>query len=166
MLQIDGVDGTFTRADELPNKKGQDEVVADPNESENATQKLPLKKTDFSIIGKKSQLQVAMALTDHLPDIDDYDNFPLPSSKQIAAEKARVEREAKEAEEEVRKQEDLKLKEAAALLDAAKPKKKSLTKVEQVSPITSEVVRVSYFNACNCILRTHHFFNMHCVLCL
>jgi hypothetical protein len=102
-----------------------------------------LKKTDFSIIGKKSQLQIAMALTSQIPDVDDYDNFPLPSSKWIAAEKERLEREAREAEEEIRKEEEQKLKEAAALQEAAKPKKKSTTKVEQVSPITSEAVRVS-----------------------
>ncbi len=103
-----------------------------------------MKKTDFAIIGKQAQLQVAIALTNQVPDVDDYDNFPLPSTKQIAAEKDRKEREAREAEEEARKQEEQKLKEAAALQEAAKPKKKSTTKVEQVSPLTSEVVRVSY----------------------
>lgn len=114
---------------------------------------MPLKKTDFSIIGKKSQLQIAMALTSQIPDVDDYDNFPLPSSKQIAAEKERLEREAREAVEEKRKQEEQKRKEAEALQEATKPKKKSATKVEQVSPITSEVVRVSF--------ETH--VNMNCV---
>ena len=123
-------------------KKGV--VDADTDHSEHASaQKLPLKKTDFAIIGKKSQLQIAMALTSKTPDVDDYDNFPLPSSKQIAEEEERREREASEAEEELRKQEEQKLKEAEALEEAAKPKKKSTTKVEQVSPITSEVVRVS-----------------------
>ena len=34
--------------------------------------KLPVKKTDFSLIGKKSQLQVAVALTSNEPDVEDF----------------------------------------------------------------------------------------------
>ncbi len=105
--------------------------------------KLPLKKTDFSITGPKAQLQVAIALTCQEPDVDDYDKYPLPSSKQIAAEKRKLEDEARKAEEEARQIEEQKEKEAAALQEAAKPRKKSATKVEQISSLTSEVVRVS-----------------------
>lgn len=101
-----------------------------------------MKKTDFSIIGKKSQLQVAIALTGQEPDVDDFDNYPLPSSKQIAAEKRKAEEEAKKAEEEARKLEEQKLKQAAAMEEASKPKKKSHTKIEQISTLTSEVIRI------------------------
>ena len=65
--------------------------------------KLPLKKTDFSITGPKAQLQGAVALTCQEPNIDDYDKYPLPSSKQIAAEKRKLEDKARKAEEEARK---------------------------------------------------------------
>ena len=104
--------------------------------------KLPIKKTDFSLIGKQSQLQLSICLTNNAPDVDDFDNYPLPSSKQIAAEKQKAEDAAKKAEEEARKQEEQKLKEAAALKEAAKPKRKSTTKIEQISTVTSEVIRV------------------------
>ena len=103
---------------------------------------LPVKKTDFSIIGKKAQLQVAMALTSQEPELDDYDNYPLPSSKQIAAEKLKAEEEAKQAEEEARQREEQELKKAAAMEEAKKPKKKSATKVEQISTTTNEVIRI------------------------
>lgn len=105
-------------------------------------EKLPVKKTDFSLIGKKTQLQVAIALTSQEPDVDDFDNYPMPSSKQIAAKQLKAEEEAKKAEEEAQKLEEQRLKEAAAAEEAAKPKKKSTTKVDQVSTLTSEVIRV------------------------
>jgi hypothetical protein len=142
--QIDGVDCTFTRANEISTKPST-KVSNEDGEAEIANlKKLPLKKTDFSIIGKQAQLQVAIALTSQEPDIDDFDNYPLPSAKQIAAKKQRLEDEAKKAEEEARQLEEQKQKEAAALQEAAKPKKKSATKVEQISSLTSEVVRVSF----------------------
>lgn len=104
--------------------------------------KLPVKKTDFSIIGKKSQLQVAIALTSQEPGVDDFDNYPLPSSKQMAAEKLKAEEEAKKAAEEARKLEEQKLKEAKEANEAAKPKRKSTTKVAQISTLTSDTIRI------------------------
>lgn len=95
----------------------------------------PVKKDDFSLLGQKSQLQVAIALTNHEADPHDFDNFPHPSQKEIAAVKAKEEAEARAREEE-------KLKEEAALLEAQKPKVKSTTKVEQVSTISNEVVHI------------------------
>lgn len=144
------MDGAFTRAKEISSKpspklptKGKSKQETDKDENEIANlNKLPVKKTDFSIIGKKSQLQLAISLTNKEPDVVDFDNYPLPSSKQIAAEKQKAEDEAKNAEEEARKQEEQKLKEAAAIEEAAKPKKKSTTKVEQISTLTSEVIRI------------------------
>jgi hypothetical protein len=95
------------------------------------------------MIGKRAQLQVAIALTSQEPDYDDFDNYPLPSAKQITAAKQKLEEEAKQAEKEARQLEEQKQKEAAALVEAAKPKKKSKTKVEQICLKTSDVVRVS-----------------------
>jgi FKBP-type peptidyl-prolyl cis-trans isomerase len=104
--------------------------------------KLPVKKTDFSIIGKKAQLQVAVALTSQEPDIHDFDNYPLPSSKQIALEKAKAEAEAAKAAEEAKQAEEEAQKRAAAMEAAAKPKRKSTTKIEQISTLTNDVVRI------------------------
>ena len=119
-----------------------EEETKQESDKGNVDEPLPVKKTDFSLIGKKTQLQVAVALTSQEPDVDDFDNYPMPSSKQIAAEKLKAEEEAKKAEEEAKKLEEQKLKEAAAAEEAAKPKKKSTTKVEQVSTLTSEVIRI------------------------
>lgn len=76
-----------------------------------------------------------MNLTTLAPDSNDFDNYPLPSSKEIAALK-------KKTEDEARAIEELKLKEAAALEAAQKPKKKSTTKIEQVSTLTSEALHI------------------------
>jgi SNF2 family DNA or RNA helicase len=143
---VDGVDSTFTCANKISLKslnEDKESVVADSDCNETSLlTKLPLKKTDFSISGKRTQLQVAIALTSQEPDIDDFDNYPFPSSKQIAAEKQKLVDEAKKAEEEARKIEEQKQNEAAALQEAAKPRKKSTIKVEQISSLTSEVVRI------------------------
>lgn len=95
----------------------------------------PVKKDEFAQLGQKSQLQVAIALTNHEPDPHDFDNFPHPSQKEIEAVKAKAEAEARALEEQ-------RLKEEAALAEAQKPKIKSTTKVEQVSTISNEVVHV------------------------
>jgi SNF2 family DNA or RNA helicase len=115
--------------------------AAEVEQKENvvAHKKFPVKKTDFSIIGSKAQLQIAMALTGDEPDAADFDNFPRPSAKEIAALKKKAEEEARKEEEEARALEEKRIKEAEA---AAKPKVKSTTKVEQVSTSTNEVVRV------------------------
>ena len=95
----------------------------------------PVKKDDFSLLGQTSQLQVAIALTNHKPDLHDFDNFPHPSQKDIEAAKAKEEADARALEEQ-------KLKEEAALKEAQKPKVKSTTKVEQVSTISNVVVHI------------------------
>ncbi|KAL7543718.1 hypothetical protein ACHAXR_013003, partial [Thalassiosira sp. AJA248-18] len=147
---IDGVDGAFTRAGEISNPtpelrdKGEAEEETAIKDKKETTKIALVKKTDFSIIGKKAQLQVAIALTSREPDVDDFDNYPLPSSKHIAAEKQKAEEEAKRAEEEAKKAEEearkLEEQKAAAAVEAAKPKRKSTTKVEQISIQTGEVI--------------------------
>ena len=152
--QIDGVDGAFTRADEIISSKepspkvtfndvtAEDADAEDKKETEKLKKKLPVKKTDFSIIGKKAQLQVAVALTSQEPDTDDFDNYPLPSSKQIAAEKLKAEEAAKKEEEEAAEKQIAEEEAKKAAEEAAKPKKKSTTKVEQISTLTSEVIMI------------------------
>jgi len=131
---IDGVDGTFTQDVEAPPKPSKAE-----GSDVTTLAKLPVKKTDFSIIGNTSQLQVAVALTGKAPDITDFDNYPLPSAKQIEAERLKAEEEARKAEEEAKQAEEDARKKAE---EAAKPKKKSTTKIEQVSTMSNDVVRI------------------------
>jgi len=131
----------LTRANEISSKPPPELPAEEATEKEKP-KKLPVKKTDFLVIGKKSQLQLAVSLTSKKPDDEDFDNYPLPSSNQIAAKKKKAEEEAKKAEEEARKLEEQKKKEEETLKEAAKPKKKSTTKVEQVSTITSDVIRI------------------------
>ena len=147
LTQVDGVDGTFTRESDVSTTKsklsnGNGEDVAFDLSEQAKLKKLPLKKTEYSMIGRKAQLQVAIALTSQEPDHDDFDKYPLPSAKQIAVAKKKLEEEAKQAEEEALQREEQKQKEAAALAEAAKPKKKSKTKVEQICVKTSDVVRI------------------------
>lgn len=147
LTQVDGVDGTFTRESDVSTTKsklsnGNGEDVAFDLSEQAKLKILPLKKTEYSMIGRKAQLQVAIALTSQEPDHDDFDKYPLPSAKQIAVAKKKLEEEAKQAEEEALQREEQKQKEAAALAEAAKPKKKSKTKVEQICVKTSDVVRI------------------------
>lgn len=112
---------------------GSKQVIAKEKDTPKAI--YPVKKDEFSLIGRKSQLQVAIALTNQEPDPDDFDNFPFPSSKEIQAARAKAEADARALEEQ-------KLKEAAALKEAQKPKVKSTTKVEQISTLTNEIVHI------------------------
>jgi len=144
-LQVDGVDSAFTRKNEVASKpeKQTDEAAEGVKKDKEVNQKtFPAKKTDFSIVGSKAQLQIAMALTGEEPDAADFDNFPHPSEKEIAAIKKKAEEEKRKKEEEARALEEKRLKEEEAAIEAAKPKRKSTTKVEQVSTTTNEVVRI------------------------
>lgn len=145
-IQIDGVDSAFTRENEVSSKqeKQADETAEEGNQKgkEDNQKTFPAKKTDFSIVGSKAQLQIAMALTGEEPDAADFDNFPHPSEKEIAALKKKEEEDQRKQEEEARALEEKRLKEEEAAIEAAKPKRKSTTKVEQVSTSTNEVVRI------------------------
>jgi len=70
LLQIDGVDGAFTRANEVPLKPVS--KVPSKDTAADEVDALRVKKTDFSIIGKTAQLQVAVALTSNKPDHLDF----------------------------------------------------------------------------------------------
>jgi hypothetical protein len=150
-FQFDGLDATFTQSQKpvtLPKQPVKieaekpsvtdgtaHEAMEEKHENETHQVIFPVKKEAFSQIGKKSQLQIAIAITNQAPDPHDFDNFPLPSSKEIKAAKLKAEADARALEEQ-------KFKEAAALEEARKPKVKSTTKVEQVSTLTNEVVHI------------------------
>lgn len=142
LLQIDGVDSAFTREKEVSVKPTKQAAAEGSQKVEDSKKIFPAKKTDFSIVGSKAQLQIAMALTGEEPDAADFDNFPLPSAKEIAALKKKAEEEARRKEEEAIALEEERAKEAEAAIEAAKPKRKSTTKVEQVSTSTNEIVRI------------------------
>ena len=154
------MDSAFTRETEVklnPTKQTAEEVKVDKEvktEKEAAQKTFPAKKTDFSIVGSKAQLQIAMALTGEEPDAADFDNFPHPSEKEIAALKEKAAEEARKEEEEARALEEKKLKAAEAAIEASKPKRKSTTKVAQVSTSTNEVVRI-WVNAADAASTMH-----------
>ena len=103
-LQIDGVDSAFTREKEVSVKPTKQAAAEGSQKVEEKQKIFPAKKTDFSIVGSKAQLQIAMALTGEEPDAADFDNFPLPSAKEIAALKKKAEEEARRKEEEARRE--------------------------------------------------------------
>mmetsp|Transcript_18297 Transcript_18297/g.37033 ORF Transcript_18297/g.37033 Transcript_18297/m.37033 type:complete len:2677 (+) Transcript_18297:174-8204(+) len=142
---LDGVDATFTGSSEIPllapskdSIKAENGKVATGEGKDNfdhSNVTFPAKKDEFATIGKKSQLQVAINLTTVAPCKDDFDNYPHPSTKELEEAKRKASKEARELEE----REKL---EAAALEASLKPKKKSTTKIEQISTLTSEIVHV------------------------
>jgi SNF2 family DNA or RNA helicase len=81
-------------------------------------------------------------LTSDEPDLEDFINFPLPSAKELAAKKALEEAELRaKAEREAREIEaaTAKIENVPGPGDVVA---KSNTKVEQISPSTSEVIRI------------------------
>ena len=125
--QFDGVDATFTpfqmpavdpTSTEEP-VKSETKETSDPDNTAEQGKKgntetpqvfYPVKKDEFAQLGQKSQLQVAIALTNHEPDPHDFDNFPHPSQKEIEAVKAKAEAEAKAEEKAEESADPTKLK--------------------------------------------------------
>ena len=153
---LDGVDDTFaTRKDaELlcgntteteEQSTSTDAVTKDEKDvtKENNSEKsmsslhLPAKKTEFSAIGDRSKICAAVSLTTVEPDVNDFDNYPKPSTKTLAAIKAKAEAEekaiAEQAAAEVRQKDSI---------ASTEPQKLSKTKIEQLSTTSNEVIRV------------------------
>ena len=132
---IDGVDSTFTR-------KLEAGVVEDPEEKRAGH--LPVKRNEFSTLGERAKLVAAMAVVTDEGDPEDFDNYPLPSTKQIMAFKR------KQEEEEAKKallaegttDNNEEVLEATSSTGNDEPLKLSRTKVEQVDTKTNEVIRV------------------------
>lgn len=118
---LDGVDQTFSTKKSL---QGIYDVQKSIEEDS-----IPVKKSSFDSLGERAKICGTMLLTDQEPDLDDFDNYPFASKKQIEAiEKARKEQE----EAEIAKLAEL----------SEEPVKLSKTKVEQVSVSSNEVIRV------------------------
>ena len=94
---------------------------------------LPAKKTQFSSLGNRAKLQAAVSLTDREPDPEDFESFPMPSRKQIEAEKEALAK-AHPTEEQFAG--------ADMKISPSKSANRSTVKVEQVSTTGDEVIRI------------------------
>lgn len=118
---IDGVDKSFARQSEV--------ATLEPASSESDKKQaktIPARKNEFTSLGYRAKLSSSIALTSREPDLENFDNFPLPSSKEL--ERIRQE------------EEDLKRKQAE--MSPSKNVKRSTVKIEQISPNTGEIVHI------------------------
>jgi chromodomain-helicase-DNA-binding protein 7 len=138
---LDGVDSTFTALHEVEAEKqvGGNRKTKNSKEKEegnkDADELFPAKKTQYSTLGNRGKLHASISLTDQKPDPEDFENFPLPSQKQIDAEK-KAEALAKAQVSEA---------EAAENDHKASPTKsmnRSTVKVEQLSATGDEIIRI------------------------
>ena len=149
---LDGVDNTFTRRSQAKpvspgaskkttrNSRAMAKEKNDANgngEDEDAAGLLPAKKTEFSSLGIRAKLQSAISLTDRDPNPEDFENFPLPSRKEIEAQK--------QAEAQALARAQAPEPQPASTDEKASPSKtvkRSTVKVEQLSPSSGEIIRV------------------------
>jgi hypothetical protein len=146
---LDGVDNTFSTLTEaktmLPQGSGTVALLSSckrkgkkqspsKGDGEDSDPFLPAKKSHFTSLGDRAKLHAAISLTDRAPDPDDFENFPLPSQKEIDAQKKTEAVEELSAESQ--------LTEARETCSPPKSLKRSTVKVEQVSTKTGEIVRI------------------------
>jgi len=142
---LDGVDATFTsRSDiELDNKIPcieSSEVLVKASGNKYPRMILPAKRNEYSTIGERAKLVASIILSSEPADPEEFDNFPLPSTKELTAIAK------KEAEERNRLAQLEKEKEENNItgdnpLSSVQPKL-SKTKVEQISVTTNDVIRI------------------------
>ncbi len=128
---IDGVDNTLTTSDEAKRVSLADtdpKTVEDTSKDNEET--LPSKKNDFDTLGQRAKIFASIALSHEKPYIDDFDNFPYLSTKQLSAIKAEEEAESMAVDDT-----------PEAELETPVVKL-STTKVEQLSTSSNEVIRV------------------------
>mmetsp|Transcript_5980 Transcript_5980/g.11311 ORF Transcript_5980/g.11311 Transcript_5980/m.11311 type:complete len:2522 (+) Transcript_5980:139-7704(+) len=126
---LDGVDDTFNAKAALESKWGGFNKVSDEVIGNEHT--YPAKKNDFDSLGQRAKLFAAMSLSDKMPDLEDFDNFPHPSTKRILAMQNEEHENSLAADQ---KNEDL--------VDDRSHVKLSKTKIEQLSTFSNEVIRV------------------------
>ena len=115
---IDGVDDTFTRMSELPER-----VETKPEDNDNSDDVLPARQNEFSALGERSKLVAAVSLSSKEPSPADFETFPEPVAKKSVAE----------AEDEETK---------ADTESPSKSTNRSAVKVEQVNVATGETIHV------------------------
>ena len=118
---IDGVDQSFARKSQL----SIPELVSEKKQQKDAI-KIPARQNEFVSLGERAKLSSSIALTSREPELDYFDNFPLPSSKEL--EKIRLE------EEEIARKK--------AEMSPSKNVKRSTVKIEQISPNTGEILHI------------------------
>lgn len=119
---IDGVDQSFAKTSDVWASKSEPSKKDTKEQPKN----IPARSVEFVTLGDRGKLSASVALTSREPDLENFDNFPLPSSKEL--EEMRL-----EEEELMRKQ---------AEMSPSKNVKRSTVKIEQVSPSTGEIVHV------------------------
>lgn len=146
---LDGVDSTFTTREQAKLESQGDSAKASRSSRAKARKKaksddddneddlLPARKNEFAGLGNRAKLQAAVLLTDRDPDPGDFENFPLPSKKQIEAEK-------EEEAEALAKAEALEAESTGGDKKASpsKPVNRSTVKVEQISTTNDEIIRI------------------------
>ncbi len=130
---IDGVDSTFTTNNDFCDIKESKDISDTKKEkksveSDDTVHTFPAKQNEFIALGERAKIFASMILSDQPPDVDDFDNYPNPPTRELEA--------MKQMEESLSEQ-DLKQQE-----DFDKPVKLSTTKIEQVSATSNEVIRV------------------------
>lgn len=117
---VDGVDTTFRAEAELDlapktaqAKKEEQEYV------------IPARSNEFTALGDRCKLVSAVSLSSRRPDLEDFDNFPMPSSKQLAEERSKADLEASKKSD-----------------SPNKITKRSTVKVEQVNISTGEIIHI------------------------
>lgn len=113
---LDGVDSTLTT------KRDVASLIEDVEDEEVV---LPAKRNEFTLLGDRAQLCASILLSDLVPNLEDFQNYPLPTNEDVSTftEKSSFEEPSKEEIE-------------------SKPVKLSSTKIEQVSETTNDVIRV------------------------
>lgn len=121
---IDGVDQSFAKRSDVPPLK----PTAFNEDEKESSRKIPARSVEFIALGDRGKLSSSVALSSREPDLENFDNFPLPSSKELERMK-----EEEEEEEQMRKQ---------AEHSPSKHVKRSTVKIEQISPTTGEIVHI------------------------
>ena len=138
---LDGVDDTFTTKKEAEKRVSKTDEEQDVESNKvSKTEKdeenevtYPSKKNEFASLGDRAKTAACVLLTDKDPDLDDFDNYPLPSAKTVAA--------MKQAEDEAREKAQ-QLEEQVGKEETVEKVKLSKTKIEQLSVSSNEVIRV------------------------
>lgn len=113
---LDGVDSTLTTKLDVAS------LIEDVEDEEVV---LPAKRNEFTLLGDRAQLCASILLSDLVPNLEEFQNYPLPTNEDESAlnENSSFEEPSKEETE-------------------SKPVKLSSTKIEQVSETTNDVIRV------------------------
>lgn len=147
---IDGVDLSFSKRNEVEedsnqidskDKKESDNLDDDESDNESTKKEkskadksedeIPVKQNEFSTLGERCKLALSSIISRNEPKYEDFDQFPQPSKASIEAEE-REKEAVRIAEEKAREEQEKKNVENM----------KSTTKVEQLSTINNDVLRV------------------------